>query len=87
MFVTSHQRRGMVCILYNATKKVGSHEPCGTQFDHEYYILLDVNDKLRIDFGVSMKGAPGSAQQDVTEQEFNEVRETLRQIVASLRFQ
>jgi hypothetical protein len=57
------------------------------QLEHEYYILLDVNDNLRIDFGLSMNGAPGSAQQDLSEAEINEVRETLLRIVESFRFQ
>jgi hypothetical protein len=55
--------------------------------EQEFYILLDVNDELRIDFGASKMGTPRSSQQTLSEQEFNETLETLRQIVASLHFQ
>jgi len=54
--------------------------------EHEYYLLRDFNNDLNIDFGLSMRGAPRSGQQDLTEAEFNEVREILLQIVASFRF-
>ena len=56
------------------------------QFENEFYILLDVNDNLRIDFGVDKLGAPRSGQPELSEQEFNEVRETVLQIVTSFRF-
>jgi hypothetical protein len=56
------------------------------QLESEYYILLHVNDKLRIDFGISMEGAPRSAQQELSEAEINEVRERLLRIVESFRF-
>ncbi len=54
--------------------------------EHEYYLLRDFNNDLNIDFGLSMRGASRSGQQDLTEAEFNEVREILLQIVASFRF-
>lgn len=56
------------------------------QLVSEFYILLDVNDNLRIDFGVDKMGASQSGQPEVSEQEFNEIRETLLQILASFRF-
>lgn len=56
------------------------------QLEHEYYLLRDSNNDLNIDFGLSMRGAPRSGQQDLTEAEFNKVRELLLQIVASFRF-
>jgi hypothetical protein len=56
------------------------------QFESEFYIVLDVNGNLSIDFGVHKLGAPRSGQAVLSEAEFNEVRETIMQIVASLRF-
>jgi len=56
------------------------------QLEEEFYILLDVNDSLRIDFGIHKMGATRSGQPEVSEQEFNEIRETLLQILASFRF-
>ena len=56
------------------------------QLEHEYYLLRDFNNDLNIDFGLSMRGAPRSGQQDLTEAEFNKLRETLLQILASFRF-
>lgn len=56
------------------------------QFEMEFYILIDVNNNLRIDFGAHKAGTPRSAQPRLSEQEFNEVLETLRRIVESLRF-
>lgn len=57
------------------------------QFESEFYIVLDVNGNLRIDFGVDKLGAPRSGQAVVSEAEFNEVRETILRIVESFRFQ
>lgn len=56
------------------------------QFESEFYIVLNVNGNLKIDFGVDKLGAPRSGQQELSEQEFNEVRETVLQIVDSFRF-
>ena len=56
------------------------------QLEHEYYLLRDFDNNLNIDFGLSMRGAPRSGQQDLTEAEFNKLREVLLQIVASFRF-
>ncbi len=56
------------------------------QLEHEYYLLRDFNNDLNIDFRLSIRGAPRSGQQDLTEAEFNEIRETLLQILASFRF-
>lgn len=56
------------------------------QLVSEFHILLDVNDSLRIDFGIHKMGATRSGQPEVSEQEFNEIRETLLQILASFRF-
>ena len=57
------------------------------QFENEFYLLLHIDDRLRIDFGSSMQGAPRSAQQNLSEAEINEVREILRRIVDSFRLQ
>lgn len=56
------------------------------QLEHEYYLLRDFNGSLSIDFGLSTRGARNSAQGELTEAEFNEIRETLLQILASFRF-
>lgn len=56
------------------------------QLEHEYYLLLHLDNNLRIDIGISMKGTPRSAQQDLSEAEINAIRETLRQVIASFRF-
>ena len=57
------------------------------QLEQEFYILLDVNGNLRIDFGVHWRSTtPRSGQEQLSEQEYNEIRETLLQILASFRF-
>ena len=57
------------------------------QFESEFFLVLHIDDRLRIDFGSRMQGAPRSAQQNLSEAEINEVRETLRRIVDSFRLQ
>ena len=57
------------------------------QFEGELYIVLDVNGNMRIDLGIDKLGAPRSGQAVLSEQEFNEVRETILRIVESFRFQ
>lgn len=57
------------------------------QFESEFFLVLHIDNRLRIDFGSRMQGAPRSAQQNLSEAEINEVRETLRRIVDSFRLQ
>lgn len=73
----------------------GSHTASGhklyiwetDQLEEEFYILLDINGNLRIDFGVHWRSTtPKSGQGQLSEQEYNEIRETLLQILASFRF-
>lgn len=57
------------------------------QLEEEFYILTDINGNLRIDFGTHWGiTTPRSGQQQLTEQEYNEIHETLLQILASFRF-
>ncbi len=63
------------------------HRTQTNQLEKEFYILLDVNDNLRIDFGVHWKSTtPRSGQQQLSEQEYDEIRGTLLQILDSFRF-